>query len=212
MHAFQRAALLAAALLGTAAAHAASNLLVNPGAETGDISGWTSAGDAHPSVDTGTFDPGINPHSGTYDFYGVNGAAGSLTQNVSLAGVTGTALEVSFWEQGLNQGSPSDHAYVSLTFLDGSGTVLSTVSTSVVDSHLGAWTQYDGSFAIPTGAASVDYTINFIRSAGSDLDAFVDDASLSVVTATTVPEPENAALLAAGLLGLAALRRRAGRR
>jgi hypothetical protein len=44
------------------------NLLTNPGAETGNLTGWTAAGGTGAGVDNGSFDPGINPHTGSYDF------------------------------------------------------------------------------------------------------------------------------------------------
>lgn len=195
---------LALPLLLCATAASAQNLLTNAGAETGDLSGWTVGGDASVRVDTGTFNPGINPLEGGYAFLGGNGAFGSLTQTVAIA--AGSAMaNVSFWEQGLNQGSPSDHAYVSLSFLDGANAVLQTVATPAVDSHLGSWQQYSGSFAIPTGTVKIAYTMNFVRSVGSDLDGYIDN---NLLTVSAVPEPSvTALLLSAGLL-LAVLKRR----
>jgi len=64
------------------------NLLTNPGAETGSLAGWTVGGPSTAFVDNGAFDPGINPHSGAYDFVGgsgtTSGSSGTLTQNVGL--------------------------------------------------------------------------------------------------------------------------------
>lgn len=200
MHAFHRVALVSAiALFGATAAHA--NLLSNAGAENGDLSGWTAGGDSNPFVDNGSFNPGINPFDGSYAFVGGHGDLGSLTQNVSLAGSPGaTIATVSFWEQGLNQGTPSDDDYISLTYRDASNAVIGTVSTPEIDSHLNAWQQYTGSFAIPAGTVSIDYTMNFVRHAGGDLDGYVDDNSLTVSSA--VPEPASGVLLLAGVLGL----------
>jgi hypothetical protein len=47
-----------------------NSLLTNPGAETGGLTGWSIGGGTGPSVDNGTFDRGINPYDGSYDFYG----------------------------------------------------------------------------------------------------------------------------------------------
>src|ERR1700761_5453721 len=90
-----------------------TNLLTNPGAETGDLTGWT-IGMGSPGIDHGTFDPGINPHAGSSDFYGHSFGVGTLSQTVNLIGTQGiTAADigtgalvanVSFWEQGLDQG------------------------------------------------------------------------------------------------------------
>ena len=39
------------------------NLLTNPGAETGNLTGWTAAGSTGAGVDNGSVDPGINPRT-----------------------------------------------------------------------------------------------------------------------------------------------------
>lgn len=184
------------------------NLLSNPGAETGDLTGWTVGGTSNPGVDNGTFDPGISPHSGSFDFYGRNGVSGTLTQTISLVGnqgLTATGIDtgnatavLSFWEQGLSQGTPSDDAMVTLTYLDGSNNTLGSSTSGEVDSHNGTWTQFTNTYTVPAGTRTISYQIGFVRHSGSDLDAFVDDNSLVVdarpVAAT--PEPGSLALFA----------------
>ena len=186
------------------------NLLTNPGAETGNLTGWTVGGNSNPGVDNGSFDPGISPHSGAFDFFGRTGSFGSLTQNVSLIGIPGvtnslidsglTAAGVTFWEQGLNQGNPSDDGQITLTFRDASNSVISSVSTPEIDSHNGTWTEYAGSFAIPVGTRSIGYAMDFIRHRFTDNDSFIDDNSL-VVTAS-VPEPSTIVMMCIGALAV----------
>jgi uncharacterized protein (TIGR03437 family) len=165
------------------------NLLTNPGAETGDLTGWTADGPGAPMVDDGSFDPGINPHTGRFDFSGNAGIADSLSQTVSIlvSGITpgvvdsGTLLaNLSFWEQGLEQGDPSDDASVQLTFLDGSAAVIGLVTSPAVDSHNSTWLNYSNTYPIPVGTRSITYKIQFTLNSGSDLDAFVDDNSLTI--------------------------------
>ena len=195
------------------------NLLANPGAEAGNLSSWTVFSGA-PMVDTGTFDPGINPLSGGFDFSG--GSAnplGQLSQTIDLIGtgqVTAfdldagtTTADVSFWEQGLNQGSPSDNAAIKLTFLDAASALLSTVTTATIDSHSGSWTNGVQSFLIPVGTRYITYTMLFQRNAGSDNDSFIDDNSLTLTIA--VPEPGSLGLLVASLPMLALSARCRGR-
>jgi len=192
-----------------------SNLLVNPGAETGSTSGWTVdnplfGGTSNPSVDNGSFDPGINPHSGSYDFYGHTGPFGTLDQIVSLSGVVTngqidsglTIATVSFWVQSLNQGNPSDSAGVSLYFLNSSDAVISSVTTPIIYS-IGAWQNVTETYMIPVETRSIDYVMEFVRYVGNDNDSFVDDNSL-VVTASAVPEPSSFVLGCLGALAVIA--------
>ena len=133
------------------------NLLTNPGAETGSIAGWTVGGTSNPSVDSGVFDSGINPHTGNWDFFGHTGASGTLSQTFSLTGISGITnalidsgillANLSFWAQGLSQGTPSDDSSITLTFLDGSLSMLSSVTTAEIDSHNLTWQNYMNSYA-----------------------------------------------------------------
>jgi len=178
--------------LNIAEAFSTTNILTNPGAETGDLTGWTIGGTSHPRVDNGTFDSGINPHSGSFDFLGSTGASGTLTQTITLVGNQGITTSqidssrlvanISFWEQGLNQGTQSDDAQVTLYFYDASGNLISSVSTPEIDSHNGTWQNYTNSYAIPINTRSLGYQMKFIRYVGNDLDAFVDDNSLIIST------------------------------
>lgn len=191
-----------------------ANLLTNPGAESGSIAGWTAGGDATPRADNGSFDAGISPHTGMFDFVGGTGALGTLSQTVSLASISSALIDAGnalatfgFWEQGLNQGTPSDDGSISIVFLDASNGVLGMFTSPEVDSHDGIWTQYSSMMAVPAGTRSITYTMNFIRHSGTDNDSFIDDNSLSI---SAVPEPMTWSMFAAGaalLLGVRRLRR-----
>ncbi len=208
-------AIALASLMVSLTAHA--TLLTNSGAETGNLLGWTVGGVSNPRVDDGSFDPGIDPHSGSYMFSGYHGLWGTLTQNVLLPGVgQARQVAVSFWEQGLDQDTPSDSAHVALSYRTKDGDLISTVSTPNIDAHDGVWQQYQGIFDVPLAAWSVDYTMFFTRHFGLDLDSFIDDNSLTLLSASDqatsgdVPEPSSTAIVLLGLASLALLRKRRG--
>jgi PEP-CTERM motif-containing protein len=189
-----------------------TNLLVNPGAESGSLSGWTAGGNSSPGVDNGSFDPGISPHTGGFDFYGGNGANDTLSQIVSLSSISASLIDAGnaiaffgFWEQGLNQGTPSDDVFLSLMFLDASNAAIGSFTGPEIDSHLGSWTEYSANMAVPVGSRSISYTLNFVRHNGTDNDGFADDASLKI---SAVPEPSSLAIFALGSLGLVIASRR----
>jgi hypothetical protein len=174
-----------------------TNLLLNPGGEAGTLTNWVAGGDSGPRLDSGMFDTGIHPRSGTNDFLGGTGALGSLSQIVPLVGnqgITSGAIDagsllayVSFWEQGLSQAATSDDAYVSLGFLDAVSNSISLWSSPEVDSHSGAWANFSAYVSIPTNTRFIQYTMNFVRHVGNDLDGFVDDNVLSVSGSVQLP-------------------------
>ena len=176
---------------------ATTNLLLNPGGEAGSLTNWIPGGDSGPRLDNGSFDSGINPHSGTNDFLAGTGSLGSLSQIVPLVGNSGVtsgtidggglSAYVSFWEQGLNQASQSDDAYVSVVFLGATSNTLSTWTSPEIDSHNLTWSNYSAYLPLPVGTRFVQYNMNFVRHVGNDLDGFLDDNVLAIVGSAQLP-------------------------
>lgn len=180
-----------------AVSFATTNLLLNPGGEANSLTNWVAGGDSGPRLDNGSFDTGINPHSGTNDFLAGTGATGSLSQIVSIVGnpgVTTSSIDggglsayVSFWEQGLNQGTPSDDAFVNMVFLGATSNTLSIWASPEIDSHNQTWSNYSAYVPVPSGTRFIQYSMNFVRHVGNDLDGFVDDNVLAITGATQLP-------------------------
>jgi hypothetical protein len=174
-----------------------TNLLLNPGGEANNLADWVAGGNSGPRLDSGTFDTGIKPRSGTNDFLAGTGSVGSLSQIVPLVGnqgITAGAIDagslqayVSFWEQGLNQSDPSDNAYISVAFLGATSNSISTWASPVIDDHFGSWSNYSTYLPIPATARFIQYSMNFVRNSGNDLDAFIDDNVLSVANGVQIP-------------------------
>ncbi len=175
---------VAAAIAGPAAA--ASNLVTNPGFETGDFTDWSvNASDPYHTI----VNPGIEgPHTGYYAaFFGQSGSLASVSQ--TIATTRGEAYTFSFYfaSQG---GTPSRfEAFFGNTKLldiknaEASGYILESFTVA---------------------ATSASTTIKF--SGRDDLNYLaLDDVS---VTAENVPEPATLAILGSTLFGLGVLRRR----
>jgi hypothetical protein len=173
---------LVALLLAPAVASAG---LINGGFETRDFTGWTQSGD------TGFTGVGSGAHSGLYAaVFGPTGSLGYISQ--TLVTTPGASYVVDYW---LSAGGGGANQF---QFIWG-GIVLQNLL------NLGApgYTHYSYNVT----ALSASTTISFGFYYPSDFwyfdDAAVNDAS------NGVPEPATIGLVAAALLGLVALRRRA---
>jgi PEP-CTERM motif len=203
-------------ILASTAMHAdTTNLLTNPGAETGSLAGWSVLGTPPSAVN-------IDPHTGNYDFAGGSGSS-VLDQTVSLftQGITpalvntgGLSFQTTWWERNVEVdgpvrrsgsggfGSPS----LLVTLFDSAGETETYTQESQTN---GAWTEYTLDEAIPVGTTAINYMIDF----DGNPDAFVDDTSLEILgpTGTTpspTPEPSTLVLFVTGLAGIAGAARR----
>ena len=218
------------ALLGVAAATvsapswAAANLLSNGSFETytatsstsGTFANWTTGGTTgttpsqypiqQPTNGTSSGQYGDvvapDPYKASPDsagsnavFFVADNANQSLTQTISL--VIGKVYEVGFDLFKTTSGANNSGTFT-ISGLVG-GTAVTTASSTSLAS--GVWTHYAATFIASTTTAA--FALNYVSGATPAADVLVD---LAYVTA--VPEPASLALVATGLLGLLALRRR----
>jgi hypothetical protein len=177
----RRSAFAGLALLLSAAGPslAAPNLLVNPGFETGDLTGWTeTCVDALCGV-------GTIHHSGNFGF----GTASSATLSQTVTDTAGETLEAGAWFQdGATPQFP--------------GTLDIKVDGKSIGSFIenGGWTFFSATF-LATGSDTVEFDLG----SGSGA-AFFDDAVVTAPDITALPEPSGLAAIVVGLVGLGGMK------
>jgi len=197
------------------------NLLTNPGAETGDLTGW-STNDAVIVIASQFQDQTtgrVEQYSGEWFFNMCGASAGSgvtsrmLYQAIDLSSYgsdidAGLGLiDASTYLQTENMPTdpaPGDYAQLSLFFFDTSSTQIGSATTGLVQTPNLTWFQNSlNSVAIPSGSRSVRLELLGEKHETTFINAFFDDAELKV---GVIPEPATICLL--GLGGLALLRKR----
>ncbi|MDD5084314.1 MAG: peptidoglycan-binding protein [Candidatus Moranbacteria bacterium] len=193
---------------------AATNLLANPGAETGDFSGWTVVSGA--GIGAGELDDGWGvggaAHEGAYGFvssYGASSPSGPfvmdvLSQEIDLVGAAGYAgsyldtapqIDASTYVIGADSGSGTDDPYrVVVELRDASHAVVASYDTGdqVAD---GTWQHISHTF---TGYGSGVRYIYFAQKGRSSAwwagqyGANFDDASVTVADQAAAVATETA--------------------
>ncbi len=177
--------------IGTKSAWAYTNLIANPGAETGNFSGWTK-------VDGGS-GWGISglAHSGSYGFTS-SYEWGTLSQTLDLVGSGYAAstldaqptIDFSTWVAGFDSFSGTNDPYsVTVTLQDASHNPITTYATGDQTAS-GSWANITHSFS--SYGTGVRYVYVELRGKDSSwwlgqYGATFDDTSLTLATETTPP-------------------------
>jgi uncharacterized repeat protein (TIGR03803 family) len=157
-----------------------SNLLLNPGAESG-TSGWWPPAPASEAV--------APAHTGSFSFQGTAVPGAFITQGVDLTQVPGLSLALldraelaanySFWFADLSPGSGA-YGQITLTFLDSNGIPLGEgLSAPLRDTGSLAWSNGMGAFPIPPGTRRINYTMDFITAVSVNT-GLIDDNLLTI--------------------------------
>jgi hypothetical protein len=169
--------LVVSMIAGTALAQ---NLLVNPGAETGNTTGWTDPDVAWAAA------AAIAPHSGAYFFWPAvkDLSQTTLYQDVDVSSSASQIdaglqyLHLSGWLANWNQ-YPHDQATLAIQALSSSAQQLLYLSRS---HRSPVWTRYAIDAAIPAGTRTLRVLLTATRFVGSDNDGYFDDLELSANT------------------------------
>jgi len=176
--------------------------ITNPGAESGDATGWTnSLGTLQAS--TGWAPGGEAPRTGSYLFYAGAYARTAAYQDVALPGAQEAdvdaedlQIELSAWQSGNDV--DEDSGAIAITFLDGAGDELGTCSTTFISPSL-TWTERLLRSTVPAGTRTFRLWLWGIRTAGAGLDAYWDDITATLIDASSsVTYPTNIPIINPG--------------
>lgn len=153
--------------------------IVNPGAETGDLSGWVNSGMTAAAE--------IPAKSGSYHFSGGTSASAEAYQDMAVPAEAETdidggraVLNFSWWQASW---AVDDNANVEIDFLDGTDTLISTEIGSglISTSPSQTWVErtYDD-LAIPANTRTIRIRMKATRDVGTYNDGYLDDLSGSI--------------------------------
>jgi hypothetical protein len=169
---------------------ASGNILSNPDAETGDMTGWTYNSLVR-AIDerlesTGT----VLPRSGEYffDMTAIAGSYGEMYQEVDVTGWDGASFKAGGWVQTELwpvEATTFDYGVMVVEFYDASSASLGSISNGPLENPV-AGQGYDGytSFGvegiIPEGAVSAIYELRGHLVQGTYVNVFYDDLAFEI--------------------------------
>lgn len=167
-----------------------NHTLTNPGAETGNTTGWTNETGAG-----GVRTASPAPYAGTYYFTGGAVATTIMRQRIDLVAAGWSTAELdsealgarlTWWQ--MRYAADNDNGTMGVRFLDGTLATLGSEEYAPL-AQPATWEQRTKSARMPVGTRYVDILMKAVRQSGTNNDAYFDDIELS--TGTLVGEEVN---------------------
>ncbi len=152
------------------------NLIINPDAETGDLTGWAAEGSSFEAHGEHNHEPG-----GSRSFYAGNTAQTEMSQEIGLDAWADSidALPMSFhfvgWTRAYSSTLNDDPHDIHVTFLDASQTVLGAEART--DMNHSSWQSTAFDSTVPAGTRRVRIRLSCDRELGTNCSAWFDDFS-----------------------------------
>jgi len=185
----------------------AINLILNPGFETGDTTGWSVLGASGSSAYVNVLSPNNGPSApGIYDAYMYNvipAANLALQQSTALGSAIPGLVNYSFdlkVDSSLNGGV----VFIHLWDINSTGGVIDQGPGLKGPYFNTGWTTISGSWTAPANVNHFEIEIDCTTGAGAGSTEAIEVDNISL---TQVPEPATLSLAALGLLGVWTFRR-----
>lgn len=163
--------------------------ITNPGAETGDVTGWTSTvGGLIARQDLGQSGD-IAPHAGggTFYFAGGDNAETVAHQDVavpagyeSIIDAGGAALDLTWWLGGYSGTGDDDSGSMKITFLDDMDSQIGDEIQFPQREKDNSWEELTVHRLVPAGTRKVRLTMRMVRVDGTQNNAYIDTISASI--------------------------------
>ena len=167
-------------VIHVAGAASAEDLIVNGGAETGDLTGWPPSGDQIAVVTEYEQSIGtLYPFEGQYFFMFANsmGSYAELVQTFSMTLTPGVQLVLSGFVH-TEEMAGDDYGNVEVRVLDAGQSVIASNSTGPLTTANFTWQGFSVGVLIPAGAEGWEVILSGTRRYGSYINVFFDSIQM----------------------------------
>jgi len=158
--------------------------IVNPDAETGDMTGWTASG----GVIAYAADSSASPFEGGFMFFGgLNTAASNAYQDIDVSSIStgidagGAELSLSWYQRHAND---TELARMYVEFFDASASFISETGPNLSKVSGNVWKLQKIITTVPSSTRTIRLYMDFVRDAGTQLNAYIDAISASILVTT----------------------------